>query len=186
MRQILFSLLFLLVLSCSNGHHTFVIDGTTSPKLKDGQKIYLVPLTNANWNNVDSTYILNGRFAFKGDTERVCIVRLPILDRMKAQEMLVITEPGKTYVTIGPNSSVRGTPQNELMQRWKEAVTRQKEAYSAYMEAKKTVKSQTAISNLRKRYEQAFNDYQQLSSAIIHHHKDKTIGKFVARQTGLQ
>ena len=38
---------------------------------------------------------------------------------MGNENLLVITEPGETYVTIGPVSSSRGTPQNDSLQVWK-------------------------------------------------------------------
>ena len=44
--------------------------------------------------------------------------------RLAIQELIVITEPGTTYVIADSTSSAYGTPQNEVLQSWKNNLTK--------------------------------------------------------------
>ena len=128
MRSILlFVVCGLLLFSCTDkvqnkttiGH--FIIRGTVASRNLDGAKIYLVPAFGDNPSNVDSTIIRNGKFTFEGDTERVSIVRLGMRNRLKSQELLVVTECGHIIANIDTISNGGGTKQNIILQRWKDA-----------------------------------------------------------------
>ena len=58
-------------------------------------------------------------FEFRGTEEKMADIRIERFKRLGNENLLVITEPGETYVTIGPVSSSRGTPQNDSLQVWK-------------------------------------------------------------------
>jgi len=108
----------LLLSSC--GRDQYRIHGrVTSNELEDIQ-IFLVPLGHEDAANVDSVHIHNHEFFFKGDEHWMCEIRLDKYHRDKGQNLLVATEAGDIYVTIGPDSRGGGTPQNDSLQVWKD------------------------------------------------------------------
>jgi len=110
----------LLFCSCGNKAQEYRIHGrVTSNELEDIQ-VFLVPVGHEEPENVDSVRIHNHEFFFKGDRHWICDLRLDKYHRHLGQNLLVATEPGDIYVTIGPESSGGGTPQNDSLQVWKE------------------------------------------------------------------
>lgn len=104
--------------SCSNDEYR--IHGRVSSNDLEGVRIFLVPVGHEEKENVDSVLIHNHEFEFKGRKHWMCTVRLIAHERHKGQDLLVATEPGDIYVTIGPNSTGGGTPQNDSLQVWKD------------------------------------------------------------------
>ncbi len=120
MKQLLYSLFAaVLILSCTS-KPTFTIQGSLPSKKYDGKMIYLVPVKNPDATNVDSFIIKDGKFEFKGNTERMSIIRMAPLYRLEMQELLVVTEKGVIKVSIDSNSVAKGTPQNAALQQWKD------------------------------------------------------------------
>ena len=106
--------------SCSSSHEGFVIHGYVEDPALDGAQVFLVPLKDAVKENIDSVVIRKQKFEFKGTTERMSDIRIEKLRRIGTQNLLVVTEPGDIYVTIGKQSSGYGTPQNDSLQVWKQ------------------------------------------------------------------
>ena len=179
MKYLLYLCLLLMLVGCGQQQPAYRIEGTVDGNVREGQKVYLVPMENANRGNVDSTYIHEGRFTFEGDTERVSIVRLPIQERQLAQEMLVITEPGVIKVHIGRNSTVAGTPQNEQMQRWKDAMIARGICFRQYMQACQDSLGEVQLSALKSRYDSADASMREVTRTIIDRMKGQTIAKFL-------
>lgn len=111
-----------LLCSCNKGGYH--IRGTVTDPSLEGAIVFLVPVTEPvhlpERDNLDSTFIKNGRFEFKGTEERLVDVRIEKFKRMNVQNLLVITEPGEISVVLGPRSSGAGTPQNDSLQIWKD------------------------------------------------------------------
>ena len=104
--------------SCSRNQYR--IHGRVTSNDLEGIQIFLVPVGHEEPWNVDSVYIHNHEFFFKGDKHWMCALRLDKRHRDKGQNLLVATEPGDIYVTIGPDSHGGGTPQNDSLQIWKD------------------------------------------------------------------
>ena len=120
MKKIIFTLLAgtALLVSCSQDKG-YVIYGTVSNPDLEGAQVFLVPLENATKETIDSVYIHNQMFEFRGTEEKIADIRIERFKRLGNENLLVITEPGETFVTIGQVSSSRGTPQNDSLQVWK-------------------------------------------------------------------
>ncbi len=120
MKKILITALAgLLLAACADKAQEYRIHGrVTSNELEDVQ-VFLVPLGHEEPWNVDSVRIHNHEFFFKGKEHWICEIRLDKYNRDKGQNLLVATEPGDIFVTIGPDSSGGGTPQNDSLQVWK-------------------------------------------------------------------
>lgn len=107
--------------SLSCGHQPkYVIEGKLPSTEFDGELMYLVPMKGPHPRQVDSVRIKDGAFRFEGDSFVVKVLRSPIRLRLRLQELLVVTEPGKILVNIDSVSTGGGTPQNDAMQAWKE------------------------------------------------------------------
>ena len=120
MKKIVFTLFAAAMLaSCATHSNEYVIHGTVASHELEGAKVYLVPMGDVTKENLDSTYIHNQFFEFRGTEERVVDVRLERRRRWGVETLLVVTEPGEIYVTLGQTSTGRGTPQNDSIQVWK-------------------------------------------------------------------
>jgi len=116
---ILAAVLCAAVISC-NTRDQYRIHGRVTSNDLEGIQVFLVPMGHEEPENVDSVVIRNHEFFFKGDKHWMCTIRLDRYHRDKGQNLLVVTEPGDIYVTIGPDSSGGGTPQNDSLQVWKD------------------------------------------------------------------
>ena len=119
MKKIIFTLFTAAMLASCTRSNEYVIHGTVANHELEGAKVYLVPVEEVSKENVDSTYIHNQFFEFRGTDERVADIRLERRKRLGVETLLVITEPGDIYVTLGKTSTGRGTPQNDTIQAWK-------------------------------------------------------------------
>ena len=119
MKKIIFTLFTAAMLASCTQSNEYVIHGTVASHELEGAKVYLVPVEEVSKENVDSTYIHNQFFEFRGTDERVVDIRLERRKRLGVETLLVVTEPGDIYVTLGKTSTGRGTPQNDTIQAWK-------------------------------------------------------------------
>lgn len=110
-------LFFVFATSCKQP--AFEIKGELTDSHFDGEWIYLVPTEPHTVNDVDSVLIENSSFVFRGNIERVAVIRMPMKQRMQIQELLVVTEPGKIEVKLDSISYGGGTVQNDALQKWK-------------------------------------------------------------------
>lgn len=122
MKKVLFLLLALsaCILSSCDRTDQYRIHGRVTSNDLEGLQIFLVPLGHETAEFVDSVHIHNHEFYFQGKEHWMCDIRLGKFNRDKGQNLLVVTEPGDIYVTIGPNSTGGGTPQNDSLQVWKD------------------------------------------------------------------
>lgn len=120
MKKIIFSLIagVAMMTSCSQ-EKEYVIYGTVSNPDLEGAQVFLVPLENATKETIDSVSIHNQVFEFRGTEKKMAEIRIERFKRLGNENLLVVTEPGETFVTIGEVSSGRGTPQNDSLQVWK-------------------------------------------------------------------
>ena len=99
------------------------IHGTMESRAWDGKRIFLVPMEGPrDAAHVDSVVIRDRAFEFTVHKEEMKIVRLDYHFRRGTQDLLIVTESGDLYVSIGENSVAAGTPQNDSMQVWKDHV----------------------------------------------------------------
>lgn len=123
------------VLISSCGRDRYRIHGrVTSNELEDVQ-VFLVPLGHETAEFVDSVHIHDHEFFFQGDEHWMCEIRLSKYHRDKGQNLLVVTEPGDIYVTIGPDSRGGGTPQNDSLQVWKDLTIRRNTVFGPLYDA---------------------------------------------------
>lgn len=100
----------------------FVIEGTLPANRYDSACLYLVPMQGPHPRPVDSVFVnADGKFRFEGNVEQMAVLRLSMRQRIGVQDLLVCTEPGLTRVVLDSISScIEGTPQNQILQQWKD------------------------------------------------------------------
>lgn len=182
-RHFIFVATIISLLSCSNYQPKYTIKGTLESKNYDGEWIYLTPAENASRTNIDSVKIKDGRFTFTGDTERVSILRLKPILRLKVQELLVVTEKGIINVKLGKNSSASGTKQNELLQQWKDNTIKSIATTQAYNELKEKGTSPKEIKNIEEERDSITKYTKKLTTDIIHKNRGTTLSKFLSNVT---
>ena len=123
------------VMISSCGRDQYRIHGRVTSNDLEGVQIFLVPLGHETAEYVDSVHIRNHEFFFSGDEQRMCEIRLSKYERDKGQNLLVVTEPGDIYVTIGPDSSGGGTPQNDSLQVWKDLTIQRNQVFGPLYDA---------------------------------------------------
>ena len=131
---VLTALVGALLFSC-NHPDRYRIHGRVTSNDLEGVQVFLVPLGHEEPENVDSVAIRNHEFSFKGDKHWMCEIRLSKYERDKGQNLLVVTEPGDIYVTIGPDSSGGGTPQNDSLQVWKDLTIQRNQVFGPLYDA---------------------------------------------------
>lgn len=115
--------------SCNNdtGKDEYIIKGTTSQSRLNGKKVFLSPFGKPGIRDsigVDSAFIKDGKFEIRGHRGKfLARVTIEINERFGTQDLLVVTEPGVINVVIDSVSSGNGTPQNDLLQQWKDLKT---------------------------------------------------------------
>lgn len=121
MKKILFTALAgaALFTACSQTSNEYVIYGTVTDPDMEGVKIFLVPVDNPVVENIDSTYIHDNVFVFRGTEEKIADIRIERMKRYGKETLLVVTEPGEIHAVIGEVSTGMGTPQNDSLQLWK-------------------------------------------------------------------
>ena len=107
----------------------------------EGKQIFLVPLTNDTRWNVDSVVIRDGRFAFERDTLMMAKIIIDYHFRQGFQPLLVVVEPGDIHVEIDSISSAHGTPQNDSLQKWKDATEQHNRVMGQLRRVKKTAEA---------------------------------------------
>lgn len=158
-------------LLCACGRDEYRIHGRVTSNDLEGIRVFLVPIGHEEPENVDSLEIHNHEFSFRGKEHRMCEIRLHRLHRDKGQNLLVATEPGDIYVTIGPNSTGGGTPQNDSLQVWKDLTIQNNMRYGELMEAGKREEAMAANTA-----------YKERTRAIAHALGDESIaGAFLLR-----
>ena len=129
MKKAFLFLMALAAILASCGRNQYRIHGRVTSNDLEGIQIFLVPVGHEEPENVDSVKIRNHEFFFKGNKEWMCALRLDRYHRDKGQNLLVATEPGDIYVTIGPDSHGGGTPQNDSLQVWKDLTIQSNKEY---------------------------------------------------------
>lgn len=135
----------------SCGRDQYRIHGRVTSNDLEGVRIFLVPVGHEEPENVDSLEIHNHEFSFKGRKHWMCAIRLDRHHRDKGQNLLVATEPGDIFVTIGPNSTGGGTPQNDSLQVWKDLTIHKNLEYSELRQAGKKEQADSLHAAYRKR-----------------------------------
>ena len=172
---------FIILIGCTDtGKERYTIAGTVPKHGFENEWIYLVPLTGATKETVDSTQVKNGMFSFEGvvDTSDIRILRTRPILRFKLQELLVVVEQGKLNVLLDSVSCAQGTPQNDALQQWKEEKMKTDRELMSLSQQKKNADPSVAdsIGYEQEQIKDRFNEY---NFNFVKSYGFNTVGSFV-------
>jgi hypothetical protein len=179
MKALYFFLWILLILlaGCGKSSSEYMIEGRLPSSAYDGEWIYLAPAGNLP-GRIDSARIINCVFIFKGKIEELKIVRMRPVLRLKFQELLVVTEPGKICVKIDSIGVVSGTPQNDALQTWKAARERIQRSYRFVYDSLCFASGNDSLLLLKKRDFLRLKE-KEINFSLLKNQKNTTLGKFM-------
>lgn len=123
-KQCLFylTLLTVVLVGCGEKEGVCHIQGTLPNEKYNGKYIYLIAedRTIRDSVGIDSVMVENQRFEFETTKHMMCIIRMDWHYRFGLQDLLIVAEPGEVQVTIDSVSSGGGTPNNDVLQQWKQ------------------------------------------------------------------
>lgn len=123
-KKLLFIPLALLVLvGCQT--KGYKISGEVAGSEQDSVQVLLSERINRVWQNIDSTYIANGKFEMSGDVDSVRVVYLHFKHQNPEKDFseLLVLENGNIKVKVDSiGSTVSGTKQNELFTTYKKEI----------------------------------------------------------------
>ena len=158
MKRILFICLAASLLAACTPKGEYRIHGYTPENSLNGTKIFLVPMHDESPQMVDSVVIQDNKFEFKGHgkmrQEWMATLRLSKKNRIGYESLLVVTEPGDIFVTIGKESSGYGTPQNDSLQVWKDLTMEMNKTTSSLRRAGMTAEADSVRAIYKKRSRQ--------------------------------
>ena len=147
------------------------IHGTIASQYND-KRIFLVPLYGPKTAEyVDSVEIKDGKFEFATDTLMMAQIVVDYHYRMGVQPLLVITEPGDINVEVGEVSHATGTPQNDSLEKWKQATQVYNTELAALRQEGKSMEA-----------ERRQLDYKQLTRTMAEHCEGTLLGEFLANR----
>lgn len=176
MKKILFAgILLLFIVSFGNCGHgkkyndECRIHGEMGDHSRDGKKIYLVPMIRPDSVGVDSTEIKDGKFEFTTRKRMMGIVRVELCSRYGLQDLLVVTEPGDIVIKIDSISNAGGTPQNDLLQQWKEYTQMHTQRLRPYLTKSRSAGDAgdtTMVKTVKAQLDSLQREYRQYSRAL--------------------
>ncbi|MDR1716850.1 MAG: AhpC/TSA family protein [Prevotella sp.] len=159
MKKIILSLSTVLVLVTSCGEKDqFTINGTVAGA-SDSAKVYLQTLED-NWKDqvaIDSAYVTNGKFEFKGlakEGAKVHFIALAEPTNKVKRPVLLVVEPGQIDVALDSVSTIKGTASNDAYQTLNTKLNGFDTQLKAVYEKSKLDTAQVTQAELEKQYEE--------------------------------
>lgn len=151
MKKIFLFALTVAVLAGCQQQKGFKISGKASGAEFDSVQVFLTERINRVWQNLDSTYILNGKFEFSGNIDSVRVINLFFKnkDAEKSFREPFVLENGEIKVALDTNGiSVTGTRQNDAFDLYKKEDKASNDKinriYEKYMSLPDSLKSKAA------------------------------------------
>lgn len=180
---IMVSVVLLLMMNCCSNREGFTVNGTVmSGDYDGGWAFMLTQIDSIYGQEVDSVQIENGKFSFSGEEEKLRLIIVKDQNKRNITEfLLVVTESGVINVEMNRPASVKGTPQNEKLQQWKESKQRL-ESFARnfatkgirYSSLSDSVKAYDTRDSLRLAF-------QSLSYELLLKNKTNTLGDFLRK-----
>ena len=183
-KLLIIPLLVFLLGSCTD-HRTYEIEGTLPDEKYNGEYVFLVPLDGVMPRIIDSLQVSDQSFVFKGKTDsaQVKIIRMRPQLRLDIQELLVVVEPGNIRVRLDTVSSAGGTPQNEILQAWKEVKTEADQTLYLLRRMHQSVTDGENGARILEQWEQVQEKFREYSMKCIEENREAAVGRFILDMT---
>ena len=164
-KVLLYFLSYIILTGCAgSGKDQYTIVGSVTIHDYENEWVYLIPLKGATAETVDSIKVKKGKFRFEGEVENpeIRILRMRPIMKFKLQELLVVVERGTLNVNLDSVSYAHGTPQNDILQQWKEEKMKSDSMILSLSKQKKIESAPAELDSIENEQEQIralFNDY---------------------------
>lgn len=144
-RNVWGSLLLIGLLTACTGANHYVINGTLENG-RDSSVIYLTELVEGiGVVPIDSTYLMDGKFSFKGEQDTAAIRFLFFPNENGAlRNCMIVLEKGELQVELGPETVVHGSPNNDAVREYYKTM---RDISSKYQNVQQKVESDTMLSD---------------------------------------
>lgn len=145
MKEISFAFLVLLLTASCTRTDTNTVRGTVDDPKLNNTKVYFVALDGPVSKDVDSTFIIDGKFTFVKAADSLCIkiLRVPVRYPDAVEDLVAVLEAGTLDVKLSANSHGEGTRLNNILQEWKDI----KHTHDSIQSALYTRKAEEGISS---------------------------------------
>ena len=140
----------------------FRIHGNIWVNELEGATVYLCPLGADKKIRIDSTIVKNGSFAFSGYKHFMAEIRTKPLARASFPNLLIVTEPGDIYVSLGPENKVSGTLGNDTLQAWQQAteeITRKIKSFGGIIDFAESAGDEASRNLYQHKRDSVYNAY---------------------------
>lgn len=114
-----FAVLSALMVGCTSKDECR-IHGTVKDSSLNGGKVYVLAYDEHESEGLDSAVIENGMFEIKTEENVVAVLRVDDAHKHRHCDVIMVEEPGDITVEIDSAVTVKGTPGNDVLNKWKE------------------------------------------------------------------
>jgi hypothetical protein len=188
MKKILLYIFSITILTCcaDSGNDRYKITGSLPGNTYDNEWIYLAPLKVASAEAIDSVKVKDGTFRFEGvvDTPKIHILRTQPILRLKIQQLLIVLEPGTLNVSLDSVSSVQGTPQNDILQQWKEEKMKIDNEIFLLSKLRMAEDTTPKADSIDQQYEQIKTRFSEYNYNLVKTYGFNEVGTFIYELSG--
>ncbi|MDR1584759.1 MAG: AhpC/TSA family protein [Prevotellaceae bacterium] len=181
MRKIvLFLLSLIFVASCTR--NDYVIEGKAENLDLEGGTVYIAERVGRTWQTLDSIFVENGKFSFKGEVDSVRIVYLKFNYASRNNTQVFVLEPGEIKIVLdSAKNTISGTKQNDILNKYNEA---EAELYKRAGEADAAL-NEAGASDAEKEQEQQkiFDEYKALMVDYASKYANTIVGNHLFSST---
>lgn len=184
MKKILFlNVMAVFFIACQNKSE-YTINGSVADNTYEGQKVYLEKWTDSVMVTVDSTYILNGEFTLKGNTDKSVLRFITLGDQQNKARSMMMVEPGTINVTYDSIFHISGSVINDRYTNFnlkqKELSTKIRSLSDQYNAARADGSMTDSLDKeLSSAYEKVADEAEDLNYNFIKDNIDNELGQYV-------
>lgn len=163
---------------------SYVIEGTIyGGRNFEDQPIYLVPLSGASADRIDSATIHDSRFRFDGEAlhDEVYIIRMRPMMRLFVDELTIVREPGHIRTRISQDSQVAGTPLNDSLQAWQNFRGEQENVIRELKKSMKRARNQAESDRLQAQLDSVSDVFYGATRRSATANENNALGEYLRR-----
>lgn len=173
----------IILAGCSNGN-TYTIKGKVD-KSSDGDKVYLINYTNSI-DTIATATISGQKFEMKGDATQPGAYFLVYENDENDFYTEVFTESGKINVTLGEESSARGTKSNDALDDIKKKFKSMNDEMSKLYQDMSSCGDSTLIKELNDKIREKSTEYDSIIKKFINENINNLAGLYMLNQIVMQ
>lgn len=169
---------------CNNGN-TYTISGKVD-KSSDGENVYLLNYTENGLDTIATATVSGQKFELKGDATQPQAYILVYENDENEYYSEIFTEPGKIKVTLGEESSARGTKSNDALDDLKIKFSKLNEEVSEIYQNMANCSDTTLMKELQNQMKEKTTEYDGFIKSFINENINNLAGLYMLNQIVMQ